>query len=257
MPTPRSTSARPIASAAACRPTSPSPRAGSSARPRKTCRCPDHARACCCFRTATRPRACKWLKAAAEQGEPRALLVYGTALFNGDGVAQDPVLGYAFVSRAAAQGLAPAKDTLAQLDKLMPLDQRKKGVASPRPRRRPRPHPPQSGETEQAGAVATQSRRQRLRRSRVAAAKPAPARPPPRQRAPGASSSAPSRSGLGRSPLPQARGKHALAGRRAFYIPVGAMTRLQVGPFESKAAAGAACEALVRRPPASPSPPNS
>ena len=54
----------------------------------------------------------KWLKAAAEQGEPRALLVYGTALFNGDGVTQDPVLGYAYVSRAAAQGLAPAKETL-------------------------------------------------------------------------------------------------------------------------------------------------
>src|SRR3954463_718584 len=71
----------------------------------------------------------KWLKAAAEQGEARALLVYGTALFNGDGVAQDPVLGYAYVSRAAAQGLAPAKETLAQLDSLMPLEQRKKGIA--------------------------------------------------------------------------------------------------------------------------------
>ena len=37
--------------------------------------------------------------------------------------------------------------------------------------------------------------------------------------------------------------KPALAGRRAFYIPVGAVTRLQVGPFESKAAADAACRA--------------
>src|SRR6185295_5869192 len=71
----------------------------------------------------------KWLKAAAEQGEARALLVYGTALFNGDSVTQDPILGYAYVSRAAAQGLAPAKETLAQLDKLLPLEDRKKGVA--------------------------------------------------------------------------------------------------------------------------------
>src|SRR5436305_8006906 len=71
----------------------------------------------------------KWLKAAAEQGEARALLVYGTALFNGDGVGQDPVLGYAYVSRAAAQGLEPAKQTLAKLDTLMPLDQRKKRIA--------------------------------------------------------------------------------------------------------------------------------
>ena len=35
----------------------------------------------------------------------------------------------AYVSRAAAQGLAPAQTTLAEMDKLIPLDQRKKGVA--------------------------------------------------------------------------------------------------------------------------------
>src|SRR3954453_9944303 len=64
----------------------------------------------------------KRLKAAAEKGEARALLVCGTALINGDGVKRDPVLGYAFVSRAAAQGLAPAKDTLAQLDQVLRLD---------------------------------------------------------------------------------------------------------------------------------------
>src|SRR3954468_14347617 len=80
------------------------------------------------FQNGDQAEGLKWLKAAAEQGEARALLVYGTALFNGDGVTQDPVLGYAFVSRAAAQGLGPAKDTLAQLDKLMPIEQRKKGV---------------------------------------------------------------------------------------------------------------------------------
>ncbi|MES2137069.1 MAG: SPOR domain-containing protein, partial [Pseudomonadota bacterium] len=39
-------------------------------------------------------------------------------------------------------------------------------------------------------------------------------------------------------------GKPALAGRRPFYIPVGAVTRLQVGPFASKAAASAACGAV-------------
>ena len=64
------------------------------------------------FQNGNQAEGLKWLKAAAERGEARALLVYGTALFNGDGVPQDPVLGYAFVSRAAAQGLAPAKETL-------------------------------------------------------------------------------------------------------------------------------------------------
>ncbi len=71
----------------------------------------------------------RWLKAAADKGEPRALLVYGTALFNGDSVPQDAILGYAYVSRAAAQGLQPAKDTLAQLDQMMPVEDRKKATA--------------------------------------------------------------------------------------------------------------------------------
>ena len=71
----------------------------------------------------------KWLKRAAEQGEPRALLVYGTALYNGDGVSQDKLLGYAYVSRAAEDGLAPAKDTLAQLDELLPAVDRQKAAA--------------------------------------------------------------------------------------------------------------------------------
>src|SRR3990170_6791473 len=81
------------------------------------------------FQNGNRIAAMRWLKSAAERGEPRALLIYGTALFNGDGVERDPVKAYAFVSRAAAQGLAPAKDTLAQMDELIPLAERQKGVA--------------------------------------------------------------------------------------------------------------------------------
>src|SRR5579884_3221976 len=81
------------------------------------------------FENGDRAGGVRWLKQAAERGEPRALLVYGTALFNGDGVRQDPILGYAYVSRAAAQGLAPAQATLEQLDQLLPLEQRKKALA--------------------------------------------------------------------------------------------------------------------------------
>src|SRR5207302_1786967 len=69
------------------------------------------------------------------------------ALFNGDGVPQDRVLAYALVSRAAAQGLEPAKDTLAQLDQLMPVADRQKAVAlaqakakqAPPPSSKPKP----------------------------------------------------------------------------------------------------------------------
>ena len=81
------------------------------------------------FDVGDRATALTWLGRAAEKGDPRAMLVTGTALFNGDGMKRDPVLGYAYVSRAAAQGLAPAKATLADMDKVLPLADRQKGVA--------------------------------------------------------------------------------------------------------------------------------
>ena len=81
------------------------------------------------FQNGNRVAAMRWLKGAAEAGEPRALLLMGTALYNGDGIARDPVKAYAYVSRAAAQGLAPAQATLADMDAVMPLEQRQQGVA--------------------------------------------------------------------------------------------------------------------------------
>ncbi|HVM23363.1 MAG TPA: tetratricopeptide repeat protein, partial [Sphingomicrobium sp.] len=96
----------------------------------------------------------KWLKKAADKGEPRALLVYGTALFNGDGVTQDPVLGYAYVSRAAAQGLGPARETLAQLDQLLPLAERKKGVAIAQSRAKAAPAPSNAPKAGKAAPIA-------------------------------------------------------------------------------------------------------
>jgi TPR repeat protein len=80
------------------------------------------------FQNGDQATALKWLKLAAEAGEPRAMLVYGTALFNGDSVTQDPISGYAFVYRANAQGLAAAKDVMAQLDKLMNAADRQKAL---------------------------------------------------------------------------------------------------------------------------------
>src|SRR5690349_5449473 len=93
------------------------------------------------FQNGNQAEGLKWLKQAAEQGEPRAMLGYGTALVNGDGVTQDPMLGYAYVSRAAAQGLEPAKQTLAQLDKLIPLEDRKKAVVLARAKAKAAPPP--------------------------------------------------------------------------------------------------------------------
>ena len=44
------------------------------------------------FDIGDRDTALMWLKRAADRGEPRAMLVTGTALFNGDGMKRDPIL---------------------------------------------------------------------------------------------------------------------------------------------------------------------
>jgi hypothetical protein len=183
----------------------------------------------------------KWLKAAAEQGEPRALLVFGTALVNGDGVTQDPVLGYAYVSRAAAQGLAPAKDTLAQLDKLLSVDDRKKGVALAMAKAKAAPAP--SSKKVQAAAV----------KKTPVIAKAKPPKPEAIASAPEAAPAsgawriqlgAFSQRGSAEALFKKLSASGAIAGRSAVYVPVGAITRLQVGPFASRAAAQAACNSL-------------
>jgi len=175
----------------------------------------------------------KWLKGAAEKGDPRAMLVYGTALYNGDGVPQDPVLGYAYVSRSAAQGLEPARNTLQQMDDIMPLEQRKKGVAM---------------------AV------QKAKTQQRAEAKPVPT---PKPKARSAVSPAPAQTtvvpatGAWRIQLGafsqrasaealfrRLSGSAPVAGRQQFLIAAGSVTRLQVGPFPSKSAAAAACSSL-------------
>lgn len=187
------------------------------------------------FQNGEQAQGLKWLKQAADQGEPRALLVYGTALYNGDGVTQDRVLGYAYVSRAAAQGLEPAKDTLAQLDQLMPVADRQKGVALARAKAKAAP-PPSSRPVRLAQAKPSSSK----------PAAPAIAKPSP----PAASGSwriqlgAFSQRNSAEALYQRLSGKAALAGRSPYYIAVGSMTRLQVGPFSSKAAAAAACSAV-------------
>jgi hypothetical protein len=196
------------------------------------------------FQNGNRIGGLRWLKMASEKGEPRAMLVYGTALYNGDGIPQDPVLGYAYVSRAAAQGLPAARNTLAQLDQIMPLEDRKKGVALALAKAKTSPAPtskPASKPAKPAKAVAKAS---------APAAKPAP--PPSAPAKPAVAASGSWRIQLGAfSQRSSAEGlfrklssNGALAGRQAYYIPVGAVIRLQAGPFESRTAATAACNAL-------------
>jgi TPR repeat protein len=195
------------------------------------------------FQNGNRVSAMRWLNAAAEAGEPRAMLLVGTALFNGDGVPQDPVKAYAYVSRAAAQGLAPAKATLADMDEIMPLDQRQKGVAM-------------------AKAMAATNKPAAPAPVKAVTAKPpvkpsarqGPAPPVPNAAKPVLVVSGKWRIQLGafgqRKSAESLFAKLApkLGGRQAYYIPVGAVVRLQAGPFESRAAASAACTRLAPQP---------
>jgi cell division septation protein DedD len=190
------------------------------------------------FDSGERGAAMSWLRKAATKGEPRALLVVGTALFNGDGMKQDRVLGYAYVSRAAAQGLAPAQSTLADMDAVLPLEDRRKGVAmalaatrttaapaATKPVSKPAPKPPAAvaaGGAAKASASASGAWRVQL----------------------GAFSARGAAEGLFR----KLSGTPALAGRQPYYAPAGKVTRLQAGPFESRAAAAAACAKLAPQP---------
>ena len=180
----------------------------------------------------------RWLKQAADKGEPRALLIYGTALFNGDGTSRDPVLGYAYVSRAAAQGLAAAKQTLAELDRILPVEERQKGVALAIAKAKASPPARAKAATKPAAP----------KPARIASA---PAAPKPAAAAAGgwriqlgAFSQRSSAEALYR----KLSATGALSGRSPSYVAGGAVTRLQVGPFASRAAAHAACNALKPQP---------
>lgn len=233
------------------------------------------------FENGDQAEALKWLKQAADRDEARAQLVYGTALVNGDGIAQDPALGYGYVSRAAAQGLAPAKETLEQLDGLLPIPDRKRGstlareiasnaralnsapgkaAAAPKPMKpvqtakakaasEPPAMPPKElSATPPKPAVTTVAPVRKALPPAVTTVAPVRKGSPPAVAASGAwriQLGAFSQKRSAEALFAKVAGKAALSGRHAFYVPVGAITRLQVGPFETKGAAQAACNAVA------------
>jgi uncharacterized protein len=198
------------------------------------------------FQNSDQASGLKWLKKASEKGEPRAMLVYGTALVNGDSVTQDPVLGYAYVSRAAAQGLGPAKQTLEQLDQLLPDAERKRGAEMARQLEKGAPAPVRSAQAVSAKPKPAAKAPAQISASAAAPAKAAPA---PAATRPASGNwriqlGAFSQRGNAEALYKKLSGKSVLTARNPFYVSAGSVTRLQVGPFESKSAAQAACNAL-------------
>ncbi|HVQ07786.1 MAG TPA: SPOR domain-containing protein [Allosphingosinicella sp.] len=207
------------------------------------------------FQNGRQREAIPWIERAAGRGDPRAQYVLGTALFNGDLVAQDLPRAYALMSRAAAQNLPPAVTQLAELDRRLSAQDRARGVemargiatapppvemaaAEPPPRqaRTPAPRPPATPRARPDNPSA---------RTQVATARPAP-RPAPGQ-APMAAAGGRWRVQLGAfsSEANARRAWGAVAGRlpglQPYYVRAGNLIRVQAGPLRDRAAALRAC----------------
>lgn len=81
------------------------------------------------FQAGEKPEAARWLKAAADRGEMRAQYVLGVAHWNGDGVARNMPLAYAYLARASAQGLGEATGALSNLNRTLSPTERANGSA--------------------------------------------------------------------------------------------------------------------------------
>jgi TPR repeat protein len=215
------------------------------------------------FDRGARLEALPWLEKSVARGEPRAQLVLGTMLFNGDSVTKDWRRAYALMLRAQAASVPSAAKVLAQMDQYIPEATRQQGMVLAREYeaqyRKPELPPELSGAGESvASAVPTI---------------PAPAITaalPPSPRTPVAAAPAPVRTpstGATRTPTPRpapvAAGKWRVQlgafgdpanarklwgqvaakfpGRQPFYVKSGAVTRLLVGPYGSSAEANRAC----------------
>lgn len=81
------------------------------------------------FQLNRRADAIPYLRRSADRGDPLSAYFLGTALYNGDSVARDPVTAYALMTRAASAGIPAATTSLATMDQYIPTEDRKKGLA--------------------------------------------------------------------------------------------------------------------------------
>lgn len=81
------------------------------------------------FQQGQREKAMPYIRASSDRGEPRAQYILGTAMFNGDLAPKDWVTAYALMTRAASAGLEQASTSLAVMDKYIPAEQRRQGLA--------------------------------------------------------------------------------------------------------------------------------
>lgn len=196
------------------------------------------------FRSGRQQDAMGYIARAAERGEPRAQYVYGTALFNGDYVLRDWPKAYAMMTQAARGGIEAATSSLAQMERYIPAEQRRAGLASAGLAERP------ASAGVRAAALAP---RPAAADAAPATALPAPA--PPRPTPPAAAAATGSwqvqLGAFGSPAKAQALWKRAssriaeLGALRPSYQPAGALTRLRAGPLPNRPAAERVCAAAA------------
>ena len=79
------------------------------------------------FQAGDKLEAVKWLRQAADRGEPRAQYVLGIAAYNGDGTPKNLGLAYGYLLRAQASGLAQATTALGSIEPVLTPDARSTG----------------------------------------------------------------------------------------------------------------------------------
>jgi tetratricopeptide (TPR) repeat protein len=193
-----------------------------------------------------RQEAMPWIRKAAELGDPRAQYILGTELFNGDLIGKDWPRAYALMLRAADGGVPPAADNLKSMERFIPVEQRRQGVALAQ--RMGQPAAPGQINTKVFPSAAVAAPPRRPAPVKAAGAAPRPAAPAPAAAAAG---------GRWRVQLgafgSAANAQRAWAGLRSRvrvfgsmqpnYIPAGAVTRLQAGPLASRVDADRVCQA--------------
>lgn len=230
------------------------------------------------FQQGDRANAITYLQRAAARGEPRAQYIVGTALFNGDLIGKDWVRAYALMTRASASGLPQAATSLEQMDKYIPEDQRKQGLALAASLEKsgsgtalaaapPAPAPARSASSSVRTTDLPPSTPYRPaptpapavpKPAQVAVAKPAPPKPTPPAPRPAAQVAAPAAGGGWRVQLGAfgeegraralwselSRKVGGLSAYQPYLVKAGAVTRLQAGPVASSEAAARLCGAI-------------
>lgn len=208
-----------------------------------------------------KPReAIPYLEKASERGDARAQYILGTMLFNGIDIKKDWPRAYALLTRSDRSGLPQAKSALTQMEQHISADERRKGVAMADRMATPPPAPPvavastdrgttsgvrgfdpaPSKVAERPGKVAPSSAPPAL-----APTKPVtrPVAPPPVAVATGGSwrvqlgafGNGDNARKLGMQMAPK------FPGQTVDYVAAGALTKVLVGRYPSRAAAVAAC----------------